>query len=332
MGTRHRLSTIVNADHVVVINNGEIVEQGRHSELIRNKGYYHRLCVRQGFIIPEEPQKDLAEPVGRGFNSEAISVGNSTRNMLSAGDPRMSGNDSAEANMKFSRSLPKATCQEYQNRNSLRNHLKPDAPEFIPQAYQTGNNRSPSPGKMNTGLSDKQTQPDHSGLDYDTETDESFRIETGSVEEGSAGSRVASDSLLTTILKSQDGINRMNAASVESRRRAETPVPRTEIESNSPNHGAGDSAFARIEGPVDLPTPKQGVLRRRLSKSEPLGTTKQAEDTPECSTNSVAKEVTARTNQSKTSANPRRRRRKNSRKERGGKASHSQSSTDRTGP
>jgi hypothetical protein len=40
----------MNADNIVVINNGEIVEQGSHSVLLGKKGYYHRLCSRQGVI------------------------------------------------------------------------------------------------------------------------------------------------------------------------------------------------------------------------------------------------------------------------------------------
>ena len=39
----HRLSTIVNSDKILVINNGEIVEQGSHNELIAKKGIYYRM-------------------------------------------------------------------------------------------------------------------------------------------------------------------------------------------------------------------------------------------------------------------------------------------------
>lgn len=39
----HRLSTIVNSDKILVINDGEIIEQGNHNELIAKKGVYYRM-------------------------------------------------------------------------------------------------------------------------------------------------------------------------------------------------------------------------------------------------------------------------------------------------
>ena len=39
----HRLSTIVNVDKIIVLNNGQVIEQGNHNELINNNGYYAKL-------------------------------------------------------------------------------------------------------------------------------------------------------------------------------------------------------------------------------------------------------------------------------------------------
>ena len=43
----HRLSTIKKADVIVVMNHGSIVEQGRHEELIKKRGYYYKLIKNQ---------------------------------------------------------------------------------------------------------------------------------------------------------------------------------------------------------------------------------------------------------------------------------------------
>lgn len=43
----HRLSTVRNADVILVVRDGKIVEQGTHTELLRKKGYYYELYTRQ---------------------------------------------------------------------------------------------------------------------------------------------------------------------------------------------------------------------------------------------------------------------------------------------
>ncbi len=45
----HRLSTIRTADKILVIDAGQIIEQGTHAELLRTRGRYHRLYTEQAF-------------------------------------------------------------------------------------------------------------------------------------------------------------------------------------------------------------------------------------------------------------------------------------------
>ncbi len=43
----HRLSTVKNADKIVVMDNGEIAEEGTHAELTFKKGKYYELVKNQ---------------------------------------------------------------------------------------------------------------------------------------------------------------------------------------------------------------------------------------------------------------------------------------------
>jgi len=43
----HRLSTVINADKIAVVDNGEIVEIGTHEELLKQQGAYYSLINSQ---------------------------------------------------------------------------------------------------------------------------------------------------------------------------------------------------------------------------------------------------------------------------------------------
>jgi ATP-binding cassette subfamily B protein len=43
----HRLSTVKNADHIIVMNRGRIIEQGNHNELVSMRGEYYSLVSNQ---------------------------------------------------------------------------------------------------------------------------------------------------------------------------------------------------------------------------------------------------------------------------------------------
>jgi ATP-binding cassette subfamily B protein len=43
----HKLKTVTTADNIVVLDGGQVIEQGTHSELIENNGLYRRLYAMQ---------------------------------------------------------------------------------------------------------------------------------------------------------------------------------------------------------------------------------------------------------------------------------------------
>ncbi len=43
----HRLKTIINADKIAVLRDGNVIEQGSHAELIAQKGFYYDLYTNQ---------------------------------------------------------------------------------------------------------------------------------------------------------------------------------------------------------------------------------------------------------------------------------------------
>jgi ABC-type multidrug transport system fused ATPase/permease subunit len=47
----HRLSTIIDADKILVLDNGSIVEEGTHEELVRNGRHYWSLYQTKEFSV-----------------------------------------------------------------------------------------------------------------------------------------------------------------------------------------------------------------------------------------------------------------------------------------
>ena len=55
----HRLSTIAQMDRLIVLDQGKIVEQGTHDELVALNGIYAHLWQRQtgGFLIEHDTKE-----------------------------------------------------------------------------------------------------------------------------------------------------------------------------------------------------------------------------------------------------------------------------------
>jgi len=60
----HRLSTVKNCDTILVMSNGEIVEQGNHDQLIERQGEYYRLWeMQQGNFVVASEDAETTKPL-----------------------------------------------------------------------------------------------------------------------------------------------------------------------------------------------------------------------------------------------------------------------------
>ena len=60
----HRLSTVKDADEIIVMNKGSIVERGKHDELVALDGAYKKLVERQ-LVTMEVEAKEKSEELER---------------------------------------------------------------------------------------------------------------------------------------------------------------------------------------------------------------------------------------------------------------------------
>ncbi|XP_033224976.1 ATP-dependent translocase ABCB1-like isoform X4 [Belonocnema kinseyi] len=58
----HRLTTIREADKIIVLKNGEVIEEGNHDYLMRLKGHYHSLVTAQATDISEIHTGEIKKP------------------------------------------------------------------------------------------------------------------------------------------------------------------------------------------------------------------------------------------------------------------------------
>lgn len=67
----HRLSTIRNADKIVVLKDGFVVEQGGHSELMQLSGHYHALVTAQMGNVERDGEMTVSKVVVQDYDEDA---------------------------------------------------------------------------------------------------------------------------------------------------------------------------------------------------------------------------------------------------------------------
>lgn len=116
----HRLSTVVDADHIIVVNNGIIEEQGPPGKLLVAKGQYYNLWSKQ-----------MSRRVGS-VSEDSTAIGTPLLNdsapcTTSESAKNESLVDEKSADTSRQSQIPSSSCGKI---------FRPEAPEFVPQHQQ----------------------------------------------------------------------------------------------------------------------------------------------------------------------------------------------------
>ncbi|OHE92268.1 ABC transporter [Colletotrichum orchidophilum] len=139
----HRLSTIMNADRIVVIEDGEVVEQGNHVDLVNAKGRYADLWSKQTFLKPQD------DDVATSKKSTVSSIENPKPNGTSGSTDAVaseSSEDSATTPTQASRGNEGVQTPGHHKKEGSR--LNPVAPEFTPKSVPIANVSFSSPSRQ----------------------------------------------------------------------------------------------------------------------------------------------------------------------------------------
>ncbi|KAJ9293658.1 hypothetical protein DTO271G3_7540 [Paecilomyces variotii] len=149
----HRLSTVINADKILVIDAGNIVEEGPHEELLKRKGNYYRLWSHQSSLKSSIQKRKTGGSRSTGMLSNegwpsgrSSKTGNGTETMreISVGSDRepvyhddlSTDQEEGDEEPDLIVDIASNSFLDPNRENSRISSLKPDAPEFIPQRLQ----------------------------------------------------------------------------------------------------------------------------------------------------------------------------------------------------
>lgn len=195
----HRLSTIINADLIIVIKEGGILEKGTHSELFHARGKYHDLWAKQSFGAPGDAQNSddsiIVNDLCADSNIQALleAAKNGSDHQDGIPDPQefISAQEDVALEVVDKEGNPRSDLHASFEKKTL----KPDAPNFVPRHLQGTASKEDASSHEHSG-----SAHDH-GRSHQVTRDAKYVKRSGSaqgtVEEGSNHLSATQQSLLT---------------------------------------------------------------------------------------------------------------------------------------
>ncbi|KXH50122.1 ABC transporter [Colletotrichum simmondsii] len=135
----HRLSTIMNADRIVVIEDGEVVEQGNHADLVTAKGRYADLWSKQTFLKPKDDDSAINKKSSASDTDDSTLDGASETDASASEDTHTTPTQTSKAS---------EAVQTPGNHKKEGSRLNPVAPEFTPKSTPITKISFPSPTRQ----------------------------------------------------------------------------------------------------------------------------------------------------------------------------------------